>query len=162
MPKGIPQFAAVKQRIISILADSLRRQTIRSAADAWSAGIPENTPLADLKKTDSSLVVSGVTDTVTRLSQISGIGTDTKVSAVAFALPVGKRSHLIESNGSYFLVRPLWKGPAAAAFPWGTPSAQTFVGKIMRQTRQSTYAGWYKNYKAEQKIISNIDKIYID
>jgi peptidyl-prolyl cis-trans isomerase D len=159
--KGIPPFWAVKQRIVPILADSLRRRAIRSAAEAWSAGIPENAPLANLKKTDSAEIVSGITDTVTRMSHIPGIGVDTKVSAVAFALPLGKRSKLIENKGSYFLVRPLWKGPAVVV-PWGTPSVQALIGQIMNQTRQSTYADWYRNYKARQKIISNIDKIYVD
>lgn len=159
--KGIPPFWAVKRRIVPILLDSLRRQAIRNAAEAWSAGIPENTPLANLKKTDSAQVVSGVTDTVTRMSNIPGIGVDTKVAAVAFALPVGKRSKLIENNGGYFLVRPLWKGPVVAA-PWGTPPVQALIGRIMNRTQQSTYADWYRNYKAGQKIVSNIDKIYVD
>jgi hypothetical protein len=95
------------------------------------------------------------------MSTIPGIGIDTKVAAVAFALPVGKRSKLIENNGGYFLVRPLWKGPIVAA-PWGTPPVQSLIGQIMNQTRQSTYTDWYRSYKAGQKIVSNIDKIYVD
>jgi peptidyl-prolyl cis-trans isomerase D len=160
--KGIPPFAAVKQRIIPILVDSLRRQAIRSAADAWAAGIPEDAPLANLKKTDSGMVVSGLTDTVTRMSRIPGIGADTRVAAVAFALPVGKRSKIFENNGSYYLVRTLWKGPAAPALPWGTPPVQSLIGQLMNQTRQSIYSQWYRNYKANQKIVSNVEKIYID
>ncbi len=162
IPKGIPPFAAVKQRILPILADSLRRKAIRGAAEAWSARIPENAPLAGLKKSDSAMVSSGVTDTVTRMGDIPGIGADTKVAAVAFALPLGKRSKLIESNGRYFLVRPLWKGPAVASVPWGTPPVQAIIGQIMNQTRQSSYTEWYRNYKAGQKIVSNIDKVFVD
>jgi len=161
VPKGIPPFAAVKQRIVSILADSLRTQTFRAAAEAWAAAIPEDVRLADLKKADSASVLSGVTDTVTRMTYIPGIGVDTKVAAVAFVLPVGKRSKLIESNGGYYLVRPLWKGPAVVV-PWGSPQIQMLVGKIMGQVRQSTYAEWYKNYRGSRKIVSNIDKIYVD
>jgi peptidyl-prolyl cis-trans isomerase D len=161
VPKGIPPFAAVKQRIIPILADSLRKEAFRSAAEAWAASVPENEPLAGLKKADSASIVSGVTDTVSRSSQIPGIGADTKVAAVAFALPIGKRSKLVESNGSYFLVRPLWKGPAAVV-PWGTPPIQMYISQMMNQVRQSTYEKWYESYKTTQKVTSNIDKVYID
>jgi len=38
----------------------------------------------------------------------------------------------------------------------------SIAGRIMSDLRQRIYVDWYMNYKNRQKIISNIDKIYLD
>jgi hypothetical protein len=152
---------AAKPRIRKLLADSLHRQALRVFAEEWGRKIGEKTPLISLKKNDSVNVGSGVTDTITRVSSIPGIGVDSKAAAIAFALPVGKRSALFECNNSFFLVRPLWKGPPIFV-PWGSSQVTTMATRIMSQIRERLYMDWYTDYKNRQKIICNIDKVYVD
>ena len=90
-----------------------------------------------------------------------GLGVNSRASAVAFALPVGKCSKLVDNNGIYVLVRSLWKGPAAVV-PWNSPVVQMMTAKIINQERQKLYMEWYQDYVARQKIKSNIDEIYLD
>jgi hypothetical protein len=160
IPKGVMPLAAATPRIRKILADSLYREALRSFAEAWSGKVGEGIPLATLEKYDKS-ITSGITDTVTRLKAIPGVGADSKVAAVAFELPVGKRSKLIDWNGTYFLVRPLWKGPPATV-PWGSPQLSMIGARYMAQLRERLSMEWYTDYKSRQKIQCNIDKIYID
>lgn len=161
IPKGIMPLEAAKPRIRKLLADSLHRQALRVFAEEWGRKIGEKTPLISLKKNDSVNVGSGVTDTITRVSSIPGIGVDSKAAAIAFALPVGKRSALFECNNSFFLVRPLWKGPPIFV-PWGSSQVTTMATRIMSQIRERLYMDWYTDYKNRQKIICNIDKVYVD
>jgi hypothetical protein len=161
IPKGIMPLEAAKPQIRRLLADSLHKQALRLFAEEWSRKIGEITPLFSLKKFDSATVVSGVTDTVTRMSPIPGVGVDSKAAAIAFALPAGKRSGLIECNGTFFLVRTLWKGPPVFV-PWGASQIAMMASRIIGQLRERLYTDWYTEYKNRQKIICNIDKIYVD
>ena len=161
IPKGIMPLEAAKPHIRKLLADSLYGQALRALAEEWSKKVGDNSSLASLKKYDSSKIGSGTTDTVTRMGFIAGVGSDSKVAAVAFALPVGRRSGLIGCNGTYFLVRPLWKGPPAFV-PWGSSQVSMVAAKIIGELRQKIYLDWYVDYKSRQKIVSNIDKIYLD
>ncbi|MBN1130235.1 MAG: SurA N-terminal domain-containing protein [Chitinispirillaceae bacterium] len=161
VPKGVMPFEAAVPRIRKIIADSLRAAALRSFAEKWVEKVAENTPLASLKKSDPSVISSGVTDTITRMSQIPGIGSNTKVAAVAFALPVGKRSGLIDYNGTYFMVRPLWKG-TPAAIDWGSQRTSMVAARMMGELRQQIYMKWYMDYRNRQKITSNLDRIYLD
>jgi peptidyl-prolyl cis-trans isomerase D len=159
--KGIMPLEAVKPRIRQNLADSMRAYAGRLYAEEWAKKVGEKSSLATLNKNDSTKIISGITDTVKRISFIPGIGADSKVAAVAFALPIGKRSGLVEYNGTYFLVRPLWKGPPVS-FAWGSNQVESVAGRLISQTRERIFGDWYLDYLKKQKIISNIDKIYID
>jgi peptidyl-prolyl cis-trans isomerase D len=161
VPRGFTPLEAVKSRIKATLADSLRQQAVRRVAEALSKKIGEQTSLAALKKTDSLLIGSGVTDTVTRMSYVAGIGSDSKVAAVAFALPVGKRSGIIDQEGTCYFVRTLWKGPQVS-LPVGSSQVSAMAGRMMSQLRQRIYLEWYMDYKSRQNVVSNIDKLYID
>jgi peptidyl-prolyl cis-trans isomerase D len=161
VPKGVLPFDAAKTRIRRTLMDSVRKADILAFAKAWSEKVGEQVGLATLKMQDSSRINSGVTDTITAISYIPGLGPNSKVAAVAFALPVGKRSKLIESGDTWYLVRPLWKGPEAAV-AMESPEAMTIVNQYINQAKQRLYLDWYSTYKRTVKIESNIDKVYLD
>jgi peptidyl-prolyl cis-trans isomerase D len=161
IPKGFTPIEAVKPRIIRVLADSIHGQALRSLAEEWSKKAGENSPLAALRKFDTTTVGSGITDTVTRRSNIPGIGSDSKITEVAFALPVGKRSGLIDFKGTYYMVRPLWKGPPAVV-EWGSQQVSMAAARMMGELRQQLYLKWYMDYKERQKVTSNLDQIYLD
>jgi peptidyl-prolyl cis-trans isomerase D len=160
-PKGFTPIETVKPRIQQLLADTLHAKALHVLAEEWSKKVGDKSPLAALKKSDSTAYGSGTTDTVTRMSYIAGIGSNTKAAAVAFALPVGKRSGLIACNGTYFIVRPLWKAPLVTV-PWGSQQISMTEARMMGELRQRIYMSWYLDYKNRQKIISNLDRIYLD
>jgi peptidyl-prolyl cis-trans isomerase D len=161
IPKGVMPFETAAPRVRRLVEDSLNAAALRSFAEAWAERVGEKTPLASLKRKDSAAIRSGVTDTITRMSRIQGIGFNTKVAAVAFALPLGKRSGLIAYGGTYYLVRPLWKG-APAVVDWNSEQVSMTVARMMGELRQQIYVKWYMDYKEKQKITCNLDRIYLD
>lgn len=160
--KGFLPLEAATPRIQGILVEKLRNDSARAFAEQWAKRVGDTMPLAALSNADSAHIGSGVTDTVTRMIPVGAIGAGSKVSAVAFTLPAGKRSGLIEENGSYYLVRPLWKEPAAVSIPWESPDVSMISSRIMGELKQRIYYNWYMDYKNKQEIVSNIDKIYLD
>jgi peptidyl-prolyl cis-trans isomerase D len=161
MPKGTYPLEVAKPIIIETLTDSIRKAELHIRAEALLNKIGESTPLATLKETDMSGIGSGITDTVTQMSYIPDIGQNTPVTALALALPVGKRSGLVEFNRRYYIVRPLWKGPETAV-PWESPMIAQITGQVMNQTKGKIFEKWYLDLKKRMKIVSNIDKIYLD
>ncbi len=161
IPKGILPLEAAKPQIRGFLADSLHKQAVKKFAEGLTKKTADALPLSALKKLDSARINSGCTDTVTRVSFIAGIGYESKVAAVAFALPVGKLSGLFEYNGTYYLVRPLWKSPPAF-LAWGSYQVEVTASRLIGQTRQNIFRDWYTNYQKKQNISCNIDKIYLD
>lgn len=161
LPRGIAPFNMAKPQIRRTLEDSLRKADIIAFAKVWSEKAGEQASLATLKMQDSNRINSGVTDTITAVSYIPGIGSNSKVAAAAFALPVGKRSKLIESGNTWYLVRPLWKGPEIPV-AMESPEAMTIVNQYVNQAKQRLYLDWYSTYKRSVKIESNIDKVYLD
>jgi peptidyl-prolyl cis-trans isomerase D len=161
MPKGITPFEIVKEQIRNTLADSIKKADILAFAKTWSEKVGDQTSLATLKNQDSTHILSGITDTITEAGYIPGIGPNSKIAAVAFALPVGKRSKLIESGNTWYLVRLLWKGPDVPV-AMESPEAMRIVNQYAGQAKQRLYMDWYAAYKRKAKIESNIDKIYLD
>jgi peptidyl-prolyl cis-trans isomerase D len=161
IPKGILPFDVAKTQIRSTLIDSLRKADIQAFAKEWSEKVGEQASLATLKAQDSSRITSGITDTIAAVGFIPGIGSNSKVAAVAFALPVGKRSKLIESGTTWYLVRPLWKSPETPV-AMESPDAMMIVNQYANQAKQRLYIDWYSTYKRTVKIESNIDKVYLD
>jgi hypothetical protein len=161
MPKGNYPLEEAKPIITRILTDSVRKVAVRARAEELLKKVGDNTPLATVNTLDPVFYGSGVTDTVTQMGYIPDIGPNSSVAAVAFALPVGKRSGIIDFNGRCFIVRPLWKGPVATV-PFGSPEVSQIVGQIMAEKKERVFEGWYLDYKKKMKIVSNIDKIYLD
>lgn len=161
IPRGTLPFDAVKPQIERTLADSIRKDDMKKFALEWSAQLNEQEPLASLKEKDSLHITSGISDTMTAAGYLPGIGASSKVAAVAFALPVGKRSKLFEANNTWYLVRPLWKAPPAV-FSMESQEAAMIANQYVNQAKQRLYMDWYTSYKNKMKIESNIDKIYLD
>ena len=161
IPKGTLPYEAVKGMIARTIGDSLQKEAGLKTAEEWIARLPADASLAALSKADSATFRSGMTDTVSRMTDIPTLGRDSKVATVALALPAGKRSKVFEFKGDFYVVRTLWKGPAAMV-PWGTPITQAIMGQMMSQSRDKIYGDWYRSYRSRQKITSNIDKVYID
>jgi len=58
---------------------------------------------------------------------------------------------LIDFKGTYYMVRPLWKG-APAVVQWGSQQVTMTAARMMSELRQQIYYKWYMDYKDRQKI----------
>jgi len=158
--KGVMPFEMAKDSLRNILIDSLTKVAAKEYMENVLKTMNGDASLADLKNADSNLV-SGTTDTISCAQYIPGVGYNSKVAAVAHALPVGKISPLIEQNNSYFLVKTLWKD-VVDSIPWNSNEINLIRSRLKSQMSQKAYYDWYMAYKNNAKISSNVNDIYLD
>jgi len=158
--KGVMPFEMAKDSLRNILIDSLTKVATKEYMENVLKKMNSDASLADLKNADSNLV-SGTTDTISCAQYIPGVGYNSKVAAVAHALPVGKISPLIEQNNSYFLVKTLWKD-VVDSIPWNSHEINLIRSRLKSQMSQKAYYDWYMAYKNNAKISSNVNDIYLD
>lgn len=158
VPKGYLALDLVKDRIKQKIADSLR--TVKAKEHIESIYKRNPASLATIQNEDAS-VNSGISDTVAKGGMVPALGYSNKGALIAYELSVGQLSSPIEDNGSYMLVRPLWKS-SPAQVDWNSPSIRQYEDQIKNETMQRIYYSWYIAAKKRAKIQSNIDKIYID
>jgi peptidyl-prolyl cis-trans isomerase D len=160
LKKGIIPYEAAREKIKTKLTDSLRQEAAREYAQSILSKLSDTTSLASLKNSDPK-ITAGVTDTVAGSDYIPGIGYGTKVAAVAMAIPVGKRSNIIDFDGTCYIVKTLWRLPVEKV-KWDSPEAAQSVEKMKQQLKQKIYYDWYNDYKSKAKVESNIENIYVD
>ena len=158
--KGLQPLASVKPKIVKILSDSSQKESAKEYLVTVKQKLNDSSSLSTLKDTDTKMM-SGLSDTVSVNGYVPGIGNNTKVAAIASALPIGKVSNPVEFEGTYYLVKTLWKKPAST-IDWSSPEIKQFSEQAKMKNAQRMYYGWYTNYKSKSKIKSNIEDIYLD
>lgn len=158
--KGVAPLSDVKQNVVTMITDSLRKDAVKEYIVNVKKKLNDNTSLTALKESDPKLF-SGITDTVSLGSYIPGIGFNSKVATIAYTIKEGTISNPIEFEKNYYLVKTLWK-KTADKIDWSSPEVKQITNQLKQKTLQRTYYNWYSSYKEKAKIKSNIDDIYID
>jgi len=158
--KGVLPLATVKEKIATKITDSLRKAAAREYIVTAKQKLADTSSLANLKEIDQKLF-SGITDTIAINGFVPGVGSNSKVAALAFISPEGKISNPVEFEGTYYIVKTLWK-KNADKIDWASPEAKQISEQVKMKNMQRMYYGWYMNYKNHAKIKSNIDEIYLD
>jgi peptidyl-prolyl cis-trans isomerase D len=158
--KGIISLNAAKARILPVLADSLRKTASKEYLIALKQKLNDSSSIAALKDSDPK-IMSGKSDSIPVNGFVAGIGSGSKVAAVAYSLPIGKISNPIEYEGSYYVVKTIWK-QAPGKIDISSPQAMQISEQIKMKNLQRMYYGWFMDYKNKAKIKSNIDNLYLD
>ena len=162
LPAGYLSIADATAKIRKILSDSLQMVSAKAYLEKVKTGCSDSLTVATCHARDS-VVISGVTDTVSGNEFVTGIGYSSPVTALAMVTPVGEISPVIEDDGACYIVKPLWKKdadplPASAA----DPKVVEIADQLKQRTQQRIYMDWYYNYKNHSKIKSNVDEIYVE
>jgi peptidyl-prolyl cis-trans isomerase D len=159
---GILPLAIARQRIAGILSETSRLAKARAYVDAFMKKVPASDAnnVANYSKVDS-LFVSGTTDTVAHNQFIPGVGFNNKAVAAAFALPDNVKSPVIEVNGTFYIVKPLWH-KKITEIPWTSPEVMTIRRKMMSEAGQQNFTDWYLDVKSKAKIVDNVNQFYIE
>jgi peptidyl-prolyl cis-trans isomerase D len=158
--KGVAPFESVKERIKTTITDSLRKQIAKAYMDGVKQKLTDTSSLAKIKDSDPK-VFSGTTDTIAINGYVPGIGNDTKVSTVAFVTPLNKISNVIEYDGTYYLVKPLYVNKASD-IDWKSDNIKSVKEDLKAKTVQRLYYGWFSSYRNKATIKSNVDQLYLD
>ncbi len=156
--EGVLPLADVRDQIMYMIKDSLQMQRAKLYLDDLRPSITPETDIAGLKDTDS-LLVSGVTDTVTRKQYITDVGYNTVVTAIAFTLAENEVSPVIESEGAFYVIKPLWIH-IEETIPWESVAVARIKSDLTEKARKNAYMEWYVSYKNSKEIEEHIDKYY--
>ncbi len=159
--KGILPLQDARDRIRKTLSDSIMIASAKQHLEKIKATLTDSSSLASYRQTDS-IVKAGITDTVSGAEYVAQIGYSSPVTAAALSQATGRISPVIEQDGSCYLVKTVWKKEVDSIPPADSPEMQQIALQLRQQTAQNLYMQWYLSHKNNAKIVSNIDKIYLD
>jgi peptidyl-prolyl cis-trans isomerase D len=159
--KGLQPLSAVRDRIVEALKDTLAMKEAKAYAATVLEKVKDGATLQDVQNSDGT-IVAGTAEDQTPGGYIPQLGAASKIAAVAFSLPEGTVSGLIEDKSGYGFVRTLKKGGQPAPDPENNPQAKQLAEMLKMQGRQSAYGEWFRELNSGAKVVSNLEKFYLD
>ncbi len=160
LKKGMQPLETARPQIVNALKDSLAQQEAKKYAEQLLTKIKNGASITDLKTADT-LLVTGVTDTVASTEYIPQVGYASKAATMANTLTEGDVSPVIDDQGNFFIVKVIGKKDAGK-FDWESADAKLAVQASLEQTKQMAYGLWYRNLQNSAKVVSFIDRYYLD
>jgi parvulin-like peptidyl-prolyl isomerase len=157
---GLMPLDVVKDKIFTVLADSIRLVKARNYFDDVLKKAPDKNAVASLSAVDP-LLTCGTTDSVSRMQFVPQVGYNNTVVAAAFALADGKVSDPIAASGAIFVVKPLWHRRIDSV-PANSLEISGLRQKLEQQASEKTYFDWYLNIKSKADIVDNVKQFYMD
>ncbi len=159
--KGLQPLSAVRDRIVEALKDTLAMREAKSYAATVLEKVKGGASLQDIQSGDAKIIAGKVEDQ-TPAGYIPVLGAGTKTAAAAFGLPEGAVSGLIEDKSGYSFVKIIKKNEPAAFDPKENPQARQAADMMRMQGRQSAYGEWFRELYGSAKVVSNLEKFYLD
>jgi peptidyl-prolyl cis-trans isomerase D len=158
--KGVAPLERVRPQIVEALRDTLAVQEARKHAATILEKVRSGLPLDDISASDPAIITGTATNAVVMSFQPQ-LGYASKTASVALSLPEGRISDIIEERGGFSIVRVLSKGETKELDP-SSPEARQLAIVSRNQGRQSAYGEWFRNLQNSAKIVSNVDRFYLD
>jgi parvulin-like peptidyl-prolyl isomerase len=159
--KGLQPLSAVRDRIVEALRDTLAMKEAKVYAGQVLEKVKGGATLQDIRNSDKN-IVTGTADDQTPGGYIPQLGAASKTAAVAFSLPDGALSGLIEDKSGYSFVHVLKKGEPVAFDLEKNPQAKQTADMLRMQGRQSAYGEWFRELQGSAKVVSNLERFYLD
>ena len=158
--KGVQPLAAVRGRVVEALKDTLASAGAKAYAQEILEKVKGGAALAEVQAGGRDLV-AGLAEDVAAGGYVPQLGYASKAAAVALSLPEGKVSGIIDDRGGFSVVRVVKRGEQAAYDP-AQPQARQAADMARAQGRQMAYGEWSRNLQGRAKIVSNVDRFYLD
>jgi peptidyl-prolyl cis-trans isomerase D len=159
--KGLQPLSVVRDQIVEALRDTLAMKEAKVYAGQVLEKVKSGSTLQDVQNGDRK-IVAGTAEDQTPGGYIPQLGPASKSAAVAFSLPEGAVSGLIEEKAGYSFVRTLKRGEPVAFDMENNPQARQAADMIRMQGRQSAYGDWFKELHGSAKVVSHLEKFYLD
>jgi len=159
--KGLQPLSEVRDYIVGALRDTLAMKEAKSYAATVLEKVKGGATPQDIQGGDSKIVV-GLAEDQTPGGYIQQLGRASKTAAVAFGLPVGAVSGLIEEKSGYSFVRVTNKSESAPLDLKNNPQANQAAEAIEMLGRQSAYAEWFRGLVGNAKVVNNLERFYLD
>jgi len=159
--KGLQPLSAVRDRIVDALKDTLAMKAAKVYAAAVLEKVKGGATLQDIQNGDRN-ILAGTAEDQSPGGYVPQLGAASKTAAVAFSLPEGSVSGLIEDRSGYSFVRTIRKGEPTAFDLANNPQARQAAEMIKMQGRQSAYGEWFRDLHENAKVVSNLERFYLD
>jgi len=159
--KGLQPLSTVRDQIVEALRDTLAMKEAKVYAGQVLEKVKGGSTLQDVQNSDKK-IVAGTAEDQTPGGYIPQLGPASKSAAVAFSLPEGAVSGLIEEKSGYSFVRTLKRGEPVVFDMEKNPQARQAAEMIRMQGRQSAYGDWFRELHGSAKIVSHLEKFYLD
>jgi peptidyl-prolyl cis-trans isomerase D len=157
--KGTLALEHVRTRIRRTLMDSLQRRNARDYLARALENIDAGASLVARIDTTTHLE-TGITDTVTRVAYVNGIGKNATPTAAAFATAPQTTSPPVSHGNAVYAVRPLWH-TMVDTIPWDSPEITAIRQQLYNSMARNIYMRWYAAQKQQHRITSHIDTYYM-
>jgi len=159
--KGLMPLSTVRDRIVDAIRDSLAMKEAKVYAASVREKAKGGATLQDIKNGDGR-IVAGLAEDQTPGGYIPQLGAAAKIAAAAFNLPDGAVSGLVEEKTGYGFVRVV-KSVERAPFDFaGNPQARQIAEVMKMQERQSVYGEWFRELHGGAKVVSHLERFYLD
>jgi peptidyl-prolyl cis-trans isomerase D len=159
--KGLQPLSEVRDRIVDALRDTLAMKEAKTYAATVLEKVKGGATLEDIRSGDSK-IIAGTAEDQTPASYIPQLGASSKTAAVAFNLPEGAVSGLIDEKSGYSFVKTTKRNEPAALDRKDGPQAVQAADMMRMQGRQSAYAEWFRELHGNAKVVSNLERFYLD
>jgi len=159
--KGLAPLSAVRDAIAGAIKDTLAMKEAKVYAASVLEKVKGGATLQDIKNSDKK-IVAGTAEDQTQSGYIPQLGQASKSAAVAFSLPEGSVSGLVAEKAGYSFVRTVKKGEPAVLDFESNPQARQIADMLKVQSRQSAYGEWFRELNRSAKVVSNLERFYLD
>jgi peptidyl-prolyl cis-trans isomerase D len=136
----VPKFDEVKEKVRADAVTAKAAATARARAAEVAAAVKAGTALAAAAKTAGKDVRT--TELIARASVIADVGVSPAVDAVAFTMPIGATSGVIDTDNGAAVVRVVEKSAVTDA---ELATARDSLRRELLQTRRSRFFASYMN-----------------
>jgi peptidyl-prolyl cis-trans isomerase D len=160
--KGVRPLSAVRDQIVDALKDTLAMRDARAHAQQALEKVRGGAAMADVQEGDNKLV-TGLAEDQAAGAYLPQLGHASKAASVALSLPAGNTSDLVADKDGYSFVRVISRNEADRANEEAVRMQARQAADMARmQGRQMVYNEWYRHLRDRARIVSNIDRFYLD
>jgi parvulin-like peptidyl-prolyl isomerase len=152
--EGYRPVDAVRAAIESRIRLDRAKEKARAFAITLSEEVKNNTPFKDIADADTGNTVTYMeTGLFTITQSLTGVGRFAEFSANAFAMDVGERSGLIETERGFYYQQVLEKTEFdSSAFETQKNGIRT---RLLNEKKNRVFAEWYEALKEDATIVDN-------
>jgi peptidyl-prolyl cis-trans isomerase D len=158
--RGLQPLAVVRPQIMTALKDTLAAAEARKYTAAILEKVRGGAALDEIRES-SDKVVAGIAEDATAASFVPQLGPASKAANVAVRMQEGAISDVIAERDGFSIVR-VTQRPETEPLDPSNPQVRQAAEMAKSRGQQMAYSEWFENLRNNSRIVSNIDRFYMD
>jgi len=159
--RGLQPLAIVRPQIVNALKDTLASNEAKAFAQQVLEKVRSGAEMAEIQESSGSNLITGLAEEATPAGFVPQLGPASKAANAAVRMDVGKVSDILRERDGFSIVR-VTQRPESVPFTPDNPQAVQAADMARMQGQQMAYGEWYRNLHSSAKIVSNVERFYLD